>query len=275
MKIKLFELATLGFAVVLAGCGEQPYSITSVSTGSTSDIGNLDNGNPDETGTGTNPCPITNTTQNLRILFMVDNSGSTKTTDPQKTHRISTVQTFLNNYGSKTNLAYSYSYFGGTALTYDAVLNQFVASSTTPVGNATQAGGALTLFETLGTASGGTSYGAAFAALNTLVTNDELAAQGEGYVVIFMSDGQPTDIGKSADAQITAITTLTNSLLQVAGSGRLTFSSVFFGNSSDAQSVSNLSTMAKLGGGQFVDTNVTTNLSIDNLITVPTQDCGK
>jgi hypothetical protein len=37
------------------------------------------------------------TTENLRIIFMVDNSGSTLTTDPNRNYRDATIQAFLQN----------------------------------------------------------------------------------------------------------------------------------------------------------------------------------
>src|SRR5271167_3498882 len=46
----------------------------------------------------------------VRILFMVDNSGSTSTTDPNHDYRAQTISTFLSQFGSKTNFSYSFGY---------------------------------------------------------------------------------------------------------------------------------------------------------------------
>ena len=98
------------------------------------------------------------------------------------------------------------------------------------------------------------------------MVNDAGASGIDGYVVIFMSDGQPTDFGND---QVGDIQKLVGQLRQLAGPNRLTVSSVFFGDSDDQKSVDNLQAMATAGSGVFVNTNVTETVTIDSLITVP------
>ena len=203
---------------------------------------------------------------------MVDNSGSTATTDPNHIYRVKTVQDFIASYGSHTNLTYSFGYFGGTsAKEYNS--SSFVSSPANPYGDSSFLSHALTLYESL-SPNGNTPYSAAFASLEALVDQDEKAGTRMNYVVVFMSDGMPTDI---VGAQIPAIKTMVDNLrtlVQSDGSSLLTVSSVYFGPDSDSTSVNNLTAMATEGGGQFVDTNsLTSALQINDVITVP-GSCG-
>jgi hypothetical protein len=217
-----------------------------------------------------NPCTTAaTTTQNLRIMFMVDNSGSTATTDPAHTYRVKTVQDFIAAYGSHTNLTYSFGYFSGTtAKEWDGSNSSFQSTATTPFGNSAVLSSALTQYE--GFAPGGsTPYSAAFASLNHLVQQDEAAGTHENYVVVFMSDGQPTDISGNI---VTGINTMVDSLrtaVQANGS-LLTVSAVYFGPETDQTAINNLGAMSTEGQGQFVDTNLlTSSLQINDVITVP------
>jgi hypothetical protein len=218
-------------------------------------------------------CTVEQVAQNLRILFMVDNSGSTSSTDPHDSQRVATVQTFLNTYGSKTNLTYSYSYFAQKAMTYDADSNSFDANPVRVFLNATQTGAALTMFKSLNT-SDDTYYDVAFSQITSIINSDNPATNNESYVVIFMSDGQPTDLGGSANNQLSGVTTLAKNIIGLAPTGHITLSTVYFGPNNDSQSENNLKTMAGVGGGQFIDTNITTQYSIDNLVTVPITACS-
>jgi hypothetical protein len=201
---------------------------------------------------------------------MMDNSGSTATTDPNHDYRVKTVQQFLQNYGSHTNLTYSFGYFSGTtAVEYDDHTSRFVASPTTPFGNASSLSAALTAYQAIAP-GGSTPYHAAFTSLQNLVAQDEAAGNNENYVVVFMSDGMPTDITGNVT---TAINTMVNNLraqVQMNGVSLLTVSSVYFGPENDPSAIANLTNMASVGNGQFVDTNqLTSELQINDVINVP------
>ncbi len=54
------------------------------------------------------------TTSNLKVLFMVDASGSTigtNGTDPDKAFRTGTIQSFIDRFGSKPNFSYAFGMF--------------------------------------------------------------------------------------------------------------------------------------------------------------------
>ena len=206
---------------------------------------------------------------------MVDDSGSTTATDPNDSNRVAVIQAFLNKYSAKSNLTYSYSYFGSGVFTYDFSTAKFVAQSTNAYGGASGMASALQTFESLGI-DGATDYRKAFAQLTTLIENDQPAANDESYVVIFMSDGQPKDLNTpdaTASEQLAGIASISDELISAAPAGRITLSTVYFGPP-DSEAENNLEAMAAIGDGQFINTNVTTQYSIDNLISVPENACG-
>jgi hypothetical protein len=268
---QLKSLIILGLA--LTACNSN-YKLDTVAPGNTNQsTGGSGGGSGGGSSGGGTTCTIQNVTQNLRILFMVDDSGSTATTDPNYTNRVATIQNFLTKYANQTNLTYSYNYFGTNVATYNVVSDSFGNITSSGVfGTASNAESALNAFQLIGTV-GNTNYSAAFTRLEAIIGGDIAANTNENYVVIFMSDGQPTDQGSSASDQIAGITNISNALMSYAPSGRITLSTVYFG-APDNQAETNLETMASIGGGQFINTNLTTQYSIDNLISVPVKACN-
>jgi hypothetical protein len=201
-------------------------------------------------------------------MFMVDNSGSTAVTDPNHNYRVKTVQNFISAYGSHTNLTYSFGYFNGTnAKEFNSTT--FDSSFTTPFGDASFLSHALTLYESIAP-SGSTPYAAAFASLRAVVRHDEAAGTHMNYVVVFMSDGMPTDISGDQVAEIKRLVDNLRTSVEVNGTSLLTVSSVYFGPENDSTSIGNLTAMASEGSGQFVDTNsLTSALKINDIISVP------
>jgi hypothetical protein len=203
-------------------------------------------------------------------MFMVDNSGSTATTDPAHDIRVKTVQSFIQNYGTHTNLTYSFGYFSGTtAKEYDGHTSTFDSVPTVPFGNSSFLTSALNLYSTYAP-GGSTPYTAAFNSMQSVVQEDETAGTRENYVVVFMSDGMPTDItGNQPSAIITMVDHL-RTTVQNDSTSLLTVSAVYFGPENDASAIGNLTTMASEGQGQFVDTNqLSSALQINDVITVP------
>ncbi len=217
-------------------------------------------------------CTAGTTATNLHILVMVDNSGSTSSTDPSQFFRVQTLRNFLTAYGSHTNLHYAFGYFDDDAYLYDMNQNAFVMNSVAvPFGTSAGASSALDLYHASIPPSGNTAYGAAFAALQGAISRDEGAGDVADYAVVFMSDGQPTDINGNVPAGLAALVANLKSAAQANGRSHLSVSTVYFGSASDSTSIQNLQSMAIHGGGQFVDTNHLSGggLSIDDLVTIP------
>jgi hypothetical protein len=316
-------LALFALQLAAAGC-----SLHSSFTGNAMNLADNDGGGNGSTGgnpsgnptpgpsgtatpspTPTPTCGIINVSRPLRILIMVDDSGSTNTngtpgsqgyyvgTDPDDFYRTKTVNTFLTNYGSKTNLTYSFGYFDKSSYIYNFASGSFnlnpamSGNATNQVfGASTDESTALTAFDNLAKDYGGTSYHPPISALQQVITNDMATSTGAGYVVVFMSDGMNYDGGSSYNASITAAQNQAatqgwvTSLIQAAtpagqATSSATFNTVYFGPpastaQTNADAIANLKGMATAGGGVFVDTNTTTQLSIDNLLTIPVTSCN-
>ena len=202
---------------------------------------------------------------------MVDNSGSTKDSDPQGIVRIKTVQNFINTYGSKTNFTYSFGYFAKDVSFYDVGQNNFVSSTTNYFGTAAQELQALDIFSRTPVRSD-THYVESFGAIKQEISDDfAKATNSPQYAVIFMSDGKPTDLsGARVGAQIT---NLVDQITAIAP-GAITVSSVYFGPANNTDAIQNLQTAATAGKGVFLDSNTTTAFKIDDLITVPQKICN-
>lgn len=208
------------------------------------------------------------TTTDLRIVFLVDNSGSTGDTDPKHSYRVMTLNKFLDDYGSKSNFSYGFGYFSGSAQFF----NMDSMSFSKNLGRSVDVNGlrkALDLYDDKDT-GGGTSYGSAFDKLRDALTRDQ-ANGGHSYSIVFMSDGMPTDLGDSSQIP-TQIQLLVGDLRNSVGAkgGALSLSAVYFGPPSSVDAISNLQGMAAAGRGQFVDTNHLPNgLVIGDVISVP------
>lgn len=279
-------LVVLGVACIAAsGCDQSYFSPVpgGANGGNTANLSANPTGNPPGSGPSCSTV-LQSTTENLRIMFMVDNSGSTAITDPNQHYRVQTVQTFLTKYSSKTNFTYFFGWFAGTqAYLWDDPAATWDANTAAAFGNATALNDALTAYQQI-SPGGSTPYNAAFTAIQDSIQADESAGNKWDYVVVFMSDGMPTDLGytSSSSSDITALDNeligLVKNLMTTAasnGSSLLTFSTVYFGpeGNADPGAIMHLQDMAKTGNGQFVDTNVNSNLQIDDLITVPGTVC--
>jgi hypothetical protein len=254
--IWIYAFVALG---AMGGCGKAPAGFATNTHGQV--------GAP-----GTPGCTAGTTTSNLRILVMVDNSGSTSSTDPSQFYRVQTLRTFLSSYSGHVNLRYSFGYFDDDAYLFDMNLGRFSkGSSSVPFGTGAGESSALDTYHNSSPPLGGTGYAAAFDALSSAIARDEASGTVADYAVVFMSDGQPTDInGDVATAIANLVTNLKNTAAS-NGHSHVAVSTVYFGSAADTTSIQNLRSMATQGGGQFVDTNHLSSggLSIDDVVTIP------
>lgn len=233
-----------------------------------------------KTGTPTNSCaPILPTYgAPLRISFMVDVSGSTLTTDPNKYYRAQTLDNFITAYSGKSNLNYTYGIFGNSGLLYDNATNAFVSNYKTMFGNASSLQSAVDLFKTRRIIKDETTnYKTGFNALKSNILNDlQQPGSPKAYAVVFMSDGQPKDLTQPLDGSAASLVTEFVQSINSAGGG-VRVSSVYFGSPSDQKGIDVLKAIALAGRGQFLDTNVLPNnaLNIDDAIAIPGQPCGE
>jgi len=226
------------------------------------------------------------TTKNVRILFMVDNSGSALTTDPNMYYRDQTIRTFLDSYGGKTNFTYSFGYFANS----DAKLSDMTSKSYLTLkkaanpnvpynvfSDATSMSSTLTNYEKI-VSSGNTPYDKAFAGLNLMIDNDPVDPNYPvSYAVVFISDGMPNPALSDIELQ----SLMDQIKMKAANRGQeISLNTVYFGpaastSTAAADAILRLKAMASYGVGQFIDTNnnVGGSLAIDNVVTVPGMVC--
>ena len=223
---------------------------------------------------------IQTTTQKLRIMFMVDNSGSTAQTDPQHLYRVQTIQNFLAKYATNANFTYNFGDFSDASSYYDITRKKFTSATNNTFGVAADLSSALSLYST-SRPGGTTNYVGAFAAMEATITADENAGNKMNYVAVFMSDGMPKDLplGSSLAPSLIQLVDGLRTTANANGS-LLSLSTVYFGaaQSADPNQDGNpdvLKLMALEGQGQFVDTNVvgSSGLQIDSLLAVPSNNC--
>lgn len=259
VRAHVFLLA-MGFA--LTGCSSSSFFGVNNSL-----VNPPDGGNPNDPS-----CEnvLNTTTKKLRISFMVDDSGSTLNSDPNHNYRVATVETFIAQYGSKPNFSYSYGKFSGTTSSiFDIGTNQFMANPAQPFGTAANLTSALNVYKVTNP-SGNTPYNAAFNKLRQIILADVAANPGIWeHAVVFMSDGVPTDINNSQVGNL--VQTFVNDIRNAGSLAAV--SGVYFGPATATDAINVMKTVAQSGGGIFVNTNVTTNLQIDDVIQVPGVVC--
>ncbi len=225
---------------------------------------------------------IRQTSENLRIIFMVDNSGSTLQTDPSQFFRVQTIQNFLAKYSAKKNFTYSFGFFATDTFLFDVQNQNFKNVSSLNqlpkaiFGDSHDLANALATYSRI-SPDGETNYALALSRIQSVILQDEIPKIPWNYVIVFMSDGQPTDINSPAAQNLKSMVHSLQASAQLH-KGLLTVSTVLFDPANDwgyQDSINNLAAMASEGKGQFVDTNKisTGSLQIDDLITVPGPAC--
>lgn len=190
-----------------------------------------------------------------KILFVVDKSGSNGTTDPTGMYRVGTIGAFYdlhkNNQFTKWGLV-SFQNAGATAeILDDTGLSGGFSNDPSII---------MPAIQSLATANaGGTPYQAAVATAGATITNDVArnANQPSRYVVVFISDGEPSD-GVTDPV-------LQNIVTGLIALGDITLSTVYYGPPNPTASARMLK-MANWGRGKFLDTNVSGRIPLDSLI---------
>lgn len=204
-------------------------------------------------------------TKKLRIILVVDNSGSTLDTDPQNFRRAS-IQNLINRYSGKANFSWQIISFASSSA--QAHINNNGNFQSPVFSNAGAAQSALNAFPAAQN-NAQTPYLKALQMADLAVANDPEFSSSDKplYVLMFMSDGQPTD---SSDNQIRdAQRQLLN-----RDASRITFNSLYFGSDNNNSNINRLKEMADLGKGQF--TNITKQqaaINLDDISVVPQSGC--
>jgi hypothetical protein len=207
-------------------------------------------------------------TRLTKLLFVVDTSGSNYVsdslgpgTDPDKSLRGGSIQQFFTNYSSKPNFQWGLIYFQQTQA-YPLV-NGFTQST------AVMQAAIDTFMNVLD--QGATPYLAALATASQEIADDpDLHAMTQPqYVVVFLSDGEPSDVADNASGSAQIVSAVQS--LVALGPSQITFNAVYYGVA-DPTASSLMQSMAQAGGGKFLDINANPankSFQIEDTITVP------
>lgn len=221
----------------------------------------------------------TTTTKPTKFLFVVDQSGSNLTgpyehpgvaTDPQKVFRFGVINDFFMKQGNKAYVNWGFITFHTTTA------QGLIGSVDHPIFSDKKAM-AVALQTFLATPDAGdTPYKAALQMAHDMIQQDMASSVVPfQYWIAILTDGYPTDycsdptqvscpggvLENQIDSDVQNIINLSPQSVQM--------SAVYYGLP-DATAASRLQRMARVGGGQFVDTNVTKVITLDDVIKVPT-----
>lgn len=291
----------LSFVVILLGMMAGYQNCAKVSFSAKQDAGNVNGQNiPPGSVPGASPCRdiLQTYDKNLRVIFMVDDSGSTFAsatgnnpgTDPNFVYRKDSILNFLSVYGSKPNFTYAFGKFGDNrSYAYDINTQLLTQNYGEVFGDANNMQNALTVYVNSSDHGGGTPYGKAFDILEDIIIHDSPPAGYQtDYAVVFMSDGAPTDVSSPTNTTKTntEVINMVHALTGAAAANNrlVTVNTIYFGPQSGyvdpstgvtaAAAIEHLQVMANAGFGQFINTNtVSGTLQIDSVITVPGVAC--
>lgn len=193
----------------------------------------------------------------VKVIYVVDVSGSNDKTDPDQVVRAGSISRFYNSYASKTNFKWNAISFSGTTAKVrlaegdGQLFSDFLS------------------WLTGHTDDGDTPYVAALDKTTDIIGADPTPTSLGKYVVVFISDGKPDPAVEDS--------VLKTEVQQIVASmpGRVSFNTVYYGpNNADASD--RLKMMAQTGGGNFLDTNKNstgTLFSISDLVIVPGEVC--
>jgi uncharacterized protein YegL len=246
-----------------------------------------------------------------KIIFVVDASGSnvnttanygstskcgqpgqpcTLPTDPNKSFRNTAISNFLARFRHKENFSWAFNIFGNNE---SRALVNFAGDQTRPAisYDPSKLDAALTTFRTAVNDYGNTPYEKAIQLAGRAIENDSELNSGSGltrpnYMVVMLTDGFPTDYfnvqmtpgSTSSDAEFYARfqTAKMNADLEALlnkAPGRVTLSTVYYGQDNDPYATWLLKEMAKSGNGQFASVSDTSNFKIDDVIPGSTNGC--
>jgi len=236
-------------------------------------------------------------TRPLRFIFMVDDSSSTLKrrlspgTDPNFIFRRDSILNFIDKYKNKTNFSYSFGRFARNSSSfYNYASENPKHSDSAYFGTADEVSIAVEKYVANIQHGGDTPFRSALTTIDRLIESDTSATE-TNYIVVFLSDGAPTDLnGKVLDkngvsrklAELVADIVADSSLHE----HKVQFNAIYFGPQSGIvdtdlkflaeDAIKNLKVMTTVGSGQFVDTNkmsVGETLDIDDVVKVRANSC--
>ncbi|MGE3757788.1 MAG: hypothetical protein AB7H97_08530 [Pseudobdellovibrionaceae bacterium] len=209
-----------------------------------------------------------------KVLFIVDQSGSNlgdppPGNDPYKTFRMNVIQDFYNRHHQKTLLSWGFISFKESLA--KALINSGVQSSAIFSNDSASMAQAIDVFSNISD-GGNTPYKEAMKMARELISSDLATSPIETeYLVALITDGEPSDycsngllncpgVEDAIDKDLKDVVDLSPSRIKIG--------TVYYGKE-NLTATARLQRLAKLGGGQFVDANKTSEIKLDNVIRFP------
>ena len=182
----------------------------------------------------------------VKIFFAIDDTGSMQQNDPNQVRYVATEQLAIALQDTGANPAM---YFGGLKFSLDGIIPVPLNPVPTPPNFTNQSTVFVAGVEAIrGPGNGGTPYRAplnqTLATIESDITADPVGARRTRYVIIFLSDGQPTD---GSDTDGTALGAVDQLIALKSKAGDVTVNTVVLGGSGAGL----LMQMAQRGNGIF------------------------
>lgn len=214
----------------------------------------------------------------IKTMFVVDMSGSNYEnadtgeagSDRTRFMRGGAIRQYFKDYKAKPNFSWGFIGFQGT--TAMAFINSGTITSAKFASAASSMDTALGMFDSL-IDDDKTPYRAAIQMAKNAINLDASSSDTK-YIVVFLSDGLPTDYANSSsgDSQLASdVQALVN-----IRPGKISFNTVYYGEV-DADASGRLQMMSSAGGGQFLDTNnnpTGKSFYVSDSITLPGVTCN-
>lgn len=212
-----------------------------------------------KTDTGGPNChEVLNTiTKKVKVIYVVDVSGSNDQTDPDQNVRAGSISRFYNSYSSKTNFGWNGISFSGTT----AVTRLLEGDGKTVTD--------LVAWLNNHDDDGDTPYVASLDKTVEVINSIPVVDAETKYIVVFLSDGRP-DPDVADDVLKKEVDDIVNT-----NPGRVSLNTVYYGPYSQA-AADRLKMMAVQGGGNFLDANKNSTgnmFDIADLVIVPGEVC--
>lgn len=279
---KVFTISFLSGAVLLCLLGFQNCSKVSFTTEdlASTAIKNGSTGDSNNAGDDTNcRVDLINTTKNVKVLFLIDTSGSNASnngapgTDVDKVWRLKTINNFIDKYHSKPNFEFGFAYFQGTKS-----LPLITASNGQGLftKNMTEVNQAIDKLKAIKD-EGNTPYDAGLAVVRDMIHYDQaqMAAKDVGYVLVMVSDGTPTNT--SYTEPVNGMNNLSSDVKSIMAEapGQISLNTVYLYNQAapTASQKSYLQKISSVGSGAFIEANSNQTVEISDSVQVPSTVC--
>jgi uncharacterized protein YegL len=273
----LFLVCLLGFQ----NCSKVAFttdeaSLATVKSDATGNSKNNTNSSGDDTACRVD---LIASTKNVKVLFLIDTSGSNADssggagTDPGKTWRLNTVNSFISAYGNKPNFEFTFATFQNSSA--KALLTNSSGQGIFSK-NMNDINQAIADFKNTKDA-GYTPYDAALALVSNIIAYDQsvTTTKDAGYVVIMVSDGTPTNSSYTDKNGMINLTNDVNAILAQAP-GQVSLNTVYLYNKSapTASDKAYLQKISSLGSGAFIEASSNETLQISDTVQVPKTVCN-